>query len=273
MKLRGELLEQLAGAYALGSLQGGARRRMETLARQQPEVREAISRWQHQLASLTELVPPVQPPEAVWKRIDGVLQADMALRAKGPSPAAPASPSASAGGAPSRSLGLGWLAGVLGLGLAAAIGWGWQQQGALQQESGRFREQLALQTGLLDQARGELQRVNRIGYVAVLGDAKAGPSLLVTFDPSSRQLAVKRVGSYQEAAEKSLQLWTIAPGQAPKSLGVLGREARERLQAEAPDVAEQRVLAISLEPLGGVPSERGPTGPVLFTGPVLKTDA
>jgi anti-sigma-K factor RskA len=53
---------------------------------------------------------------------------------------------------------------------------------------------------------------------------------------------------------------------------VLGREARERLQAEGPDVSEPRVLAISLEPLGGVPSEGGPTGPVLFTGRVLKTD-
>jgi anti-sigma-K factor RskA len=30
-------------------------------------------------------------------------------------------------------------------------------------------------------------------------------------------------------------------------------------------------IAVSLEPKGGVPSERGPTGPVLFKGPVLQT--
>ena len=29
-------------------------------------------------------------------------------------------------------------------------------------------------------------------------------------------------------------------------------------------------LAISLEPLGGVPSERGPTGPVLFKGALIQ---
>lgn len=268
MKLQGERLDLLAGAYALGSLQGGARRRLETLARQQPEVREAVSRWQQQLAGLTELVPPVEPPLGLWRRIEGVLRADLAVRGE-PMPQAPA-PRAPRGGG--LALGWGWASAGLGLALAAALAWGWQQQGSLRREGGQLREQLALQTAALDQARAELASVTRVGYVAVLADPKSGPALLVTFDPTTRRLGVKRVGSYQEAAEKSLQLWTIAPGQAPKSLGVLGREARERLQAEGPDVSEPRVLAISLEPLGGVPSEGGPTGPVLFTGRVLKTD-
>jgi anti-sigma-K factor RskA len=177
--------------------------------------------------------------------------------------------------APQRglSLGWGWLSGALGLGLAAALAWGWQQHEGRSRDSNRLREQLVAQSSALAQARAELASITRVGYVAVLADAKTGPALLVTFDPATRKLGVKRVGSYQEAQEKSLQLWTIAPGQAPKSLGVLSRAARERLQAEAlEDVSEPRVLAISLEPLGGVPSERGPTGPVLFTGPVLKAD-
>lgn len=268
MRLHGELLEQLAGAYALGSLQGGARRRLETLARTQPEVREAVTRWQQQLAGLTELVPPVDPPLGLWRRIEGVLRADLALRGE-PLPEQGAPTPRRGGG---LALGWGWLSAALGLGLAAALAWGWEQQSSLRREGGQLREQLVLQRQALDQARAELASVTRVGYVAVLADAKSGPALLVTFDPVSRRLGVKRVGSYQEAEEKSLQLWTIAPGQAPKSLGVLGREARERLQAEAPDVSEPRLLAISLEPRGGVPSERGPTGPVLFTGPVLKTD-
>ncbi len=39
MKLQGERLELIAAAYVLGTLRGGARRRLETLARQHPEVR------------------------------------------------------------------------------------------------------------------------------------------------------------------------------------------------------------------------------------------
>jgi anti-sigma-K factor RskA len=155
--------------------------------------------------------------------------------------------------------------------LAAALGWGQVQQQRLQGDVGQLRQQLVGQAEAAQQARAELAQVHRVGQVAVLNDERAGAALLVTFDPQRQQLQVKRVGTYQEANEKSLQLWTIAPGQAPKSLGVLGREAREQLAAAQGDVTEQRVLAVSLEPLGGVPSERGPTGPVLFKGVVLGT--
>jgi anti-sigma-K factor RskA len=44
-----------------------------------------------------------------------------------------------------------------------------------------------------------------------------------------------------------------------------------KLTAAEPQVGAAPALAISLEPKGGVPSEGGPTGPVLFKGPVLPT--
>lgn len=267
MTLHPELLERLAAEYALGTLQGGARRRLETLARQQPEVREALQRWQHQLASLTELAPAVEPPPQLWKRIEAVLRADLALR-RG-QPATPSAAPAPKGG----RLALVW-PGLLGtaLVLAGALVVGGQQRGEHQRSLGDLRAQLALQTAQADAARAELDQVSRISYVSVLNDDRSGAALLVTFDAQRQQLLVKRVGNYREAEERSLQLWTIAPGAAPKSLGVLGRDALERLRAAQTDVAEQRLLAVSLEPLGGVPSEGGPTGPVLFKGPVLKTE-
>lgn len=269
MRLTPERLERLAAEYALGTLQGGARRRLETLARQHPEVREALQRWQYQLASLTELAPPQAPPPQLWKRIEAVLRADLAWRHGQPLPPAPAVKG-------SRLLrpALVW-PGLLGAGLAlaGALFVAGQQRGEHERSLNGLREQLALQTAQVDAARAELAQVTRIGYVSVLNDDKSGAALLVTFDPERQQLIVKRVGAYKEADEKSLQLWSIAPGEAPKSLGVLSRDALERLRAAQTDVAEQRLLAVSLEPLGGVPSERGPTGPVLFKGPVLKTGA
>ena len=102
--------------------------------------------------------------------------------------------------------------------------------------------------------------------MAVLADDKAAPSMLVTFDPKNRQLVLQRVGGYREAADRSLQLWALPAGGAPRSLGVLGDEPVLRLAATEADVRAVPALAISLEPKGGVPSAGGPTGPVLFHG-------
>jgi len=106
--------------------------------------------------------------------------------------------------------------------------------------------------------------------VAVLNDQQASAALLVTFDPDDQRLNLQRVGGFQEAADRSLQLWALPPGAAPRSLGVLTRERLLQLAADAAALRETPALAVSLEPLGGVPSERGPTGPVLFQGALIR---
>ena len=110
-----------------------------------------------------------------------------------------------------------------------------------------------------------------IQYVAVLADDKAAASMLVTFDQKNQKLVLKRVGSFQEQSDKSLQLWALPPTGGPKSLGVLNSDAVVRLTAAGSDVRAVPTLAISLEPKGGVPSTGGPTGPVLFKGALIET--
>ena len=95
-------------------------------------------------------------------------------------------------------------------------------------------------------------------------------SMLVTFDPKNNQLVLQRVGGFQEGADKSLQLWALPPAGGPRSLGVLGQDKLLKLVAGEADVRQVPALAISLEPKGGVPSERGPTGPVLFKGELIQ---
>jgi anti-sigma-K factor RskA len=104
----------------------------------------------------------------------------------------------------------------------------------------------------------------------VLNDDQASASVLVTFDPKNGRLTLQRVGGYQEAADKSLQLWALPPAGGPRSLGVLSPEKLLQLAADQRDVREVPTLAISLEPKGGVPSETGPTGPVLFKGALIQ---
>jgi anti-sigma-K factor RskA len=94
--------------------------------------------------------------------------------------------------------------------------------------------------------------------------------MLVTFDPKNNKLTLQRVGGFQEAADKSLQLWALPPSGGPRSLGVLSQERLLQLTAGEADVREVPTLAISLEPKGGVPSATGPTGPVLFKGALIQ---
>lgn len=135
------------------------------------------------------------------------------------------------------------------------------------QLNGGLRARTGAQIASLQQ---QLQAAPQIQYVAVLADAQADASMLVTFDPKSQQLVLQRVGNYQEGANQSLQLWALPPAGGPRSLGVLGHDKLLKLVADKADVDAVPTLAISLEPQGGVPSAGGPTGPVLFKGQLIQ---
>lgn len=248
-----ELLDRLAAAYALGTLRGGARRRFETLARERAPVRAAALVWQSRLVSVNELQAPAQPPAAVWTRIENLVRAEREQQAQVAARAAPLPAHRSW----LRSLAL-WrgttAAGALATVLAVVTAVG-------------LREDMGAQIVAL-QAR--LEAAPQIEYVAVLNDDQASAAMLVTLDPKSQRLTLQRVGGYQEAADKSLQLWALPPGAAPRSLGVLNQDRLLQLAADQQAVGGVPALAISLEPLGGVPSERGPTGPVLFKGALIQ---
>jgi anti-sigma-K factor RskA len=251
-----ELLDQLAAAYALGTLRGGARRRFETLAREQAPVRAAALIWQSRVASMNELQSVQTPSPAVWTRIDNLVQAERDQATMAAQRSKPANAPPSAGGW-WRNLTV-WrsasAAGALAtvLALVTAVG---------------LRDDLGAQIGEL---QAQLEATPAIEYVAVLNDDQAGAAMLVTFDPKSARLTLQRVGGFQEAADKSLQLWALPPSGGPRSLGVLGEDRVLQLTAGESDVREVPTLAISLEPKGGVPSETGPTGPVLFKGALIQ---
>jgi anti-sigma-K factor RskA len=239
-----ELLDRLAAAYALGTLRGGARRRFEALARQSPTVRAAALLWQERFASMTELQAGQVPSPNVWKRIQNSLDAERAALASSKDGAAPGRLQRA------RSLWRGAaLAGALATLAAVFVGTQLLQQ----------KEQLVAQ----------LKAAPQVQYVAVLSDEKSAASMLVTFDPKHNTLTLKRVGGFREAQDKSLQLWALPPSGGPESLGVLGAQQVIKLTAAEGQVARAPALAITLEPKGGVTG--GPTGPVLFKGPLLQT--
>lgn len=244
-----ELADRIAAAYALGTLRGGARRRFETLARQSPALRTQALLWQERFAALTELQPTEMPSPNVWKRIENLLPRE---GAGVPEPA-----SARRG---ERLLAL-WRRAAFG-GAAVAVAVALLAVGITRQLEQRNEALVA-----------QLQAQPNVEYVAVLSDQQQAASLLVTFDPAHRQLTLKRVGAVSTPPDRSLQLWSVVPGAAPRSLGLVGDEPVTRRAEAMPDLRERPLLAVSLEPRGGAPAGSGPTGPVLFKGPLLQASS
>lgn len=247
-----ELLGRLAASYALGTLRGGARRRLETLARQQPAVHAACQHWLGRLAGLTELQPAVTPPPYVWTRIQNQLRLES-------QPTPRTTPALASGWWQSLLL---WrsVAAAGALATVAAVVVGLQVNEDLRTQSGAQIAEL----------RQQLQATPQIQYVAVLADEQSAASMLVTIDPKNNTLVLQRVSGFQEGGDRSLQLWALPPSGAPRSLGVLGQGPVVKLTAAEADVREVPTLAISLEPRGGVPGAGGPTGPVLFKGSLIQ---
>jgi anti-sigma-K factor RskA len=243
-----ELADKLAAAYALGSLRGAARRRFETHARQSAGLRALTLTWQERFAAMTELQPGQAPSPNVWKRIRIELERQRAAQRQ----------------APTKRWRLFAYTGAFATIAASAVAV------ALFMQLGERGDTLARVQRQNVQLVAQLQASPDIRYVAMLSDDKSAPSVLVTFDPKHNTLTLKRIGDFTEGEEKSLQLWALPPGSAPKSLGVLPQGGVVRLTAAESQV-KVPALAICLEPKGGVPSERGPTGPVLFKGAVVPT--
>lgn len=229
-----ELADRLAAAYALGTLRGGARRRFETLARQSPALRALAITWQERLAAMTELQPEAVPGPNVWKRIAIALrnEAEAAALVQQRRRVRPGF----------------WRGAALAGGFAALLAF-----------------------TLAGYTAAQLRGSQEIRYVAMLHDQRATAQVLVTFDARRRTLTLKRLGDLQVQPDRSLQLWALPTGGAPRSLGVLDAAPVVKLTAAEGAVQAAPAMAISLEPKGGAPAGSGPTGPVLFQGAVVPT--
>ena len=249
------LMDRLAASYALGTLRGGARRRFEALARNHAQVRAQALIWSSRMACVAPLQTEAVPSPVACNRIENLVHADQQAKA---TQTAHAPAKADKGLWSSLNLWRGLSS--MGVGVAAvALMVGVKLNNINAKLDAEVQELTA-----------RLSATPEIQYVAVLADDKAAAFMLVTFDTKSKRLTLKRVGGFQEAPDKSLQLWALPLAGVPRSLGVLGSEAVVKLTAEASEV-NVPTLAISLEPKGGATSSGGPTGALLFKGKMIQT--
>jgi anti-sigma-K factor RskA len=112
-----------------------------------------------------------------------------------------------------------------------------------------------------------------VQLVAVLQQEPMSPAFLLTIDPGSRTLTVRRVQAAPDPT-RSYELWLVSKRfPTPRSLGIVGKdEFTQRAIPGSFDIDTMRAAryAVSLEPAGGSPSGV-PTGPILFTGNVVES--
>lgn len=232
----------LAGEYVLGTLDRSTRRRFEADLTSDAELRALVDDWNRRLMPLAEMAPEVEPPAHLWTRID------QATGGSRPATAAAAPPAAGRGLLVRLwdSLAV-WRGAALAMTAAAA----------------------ALLVYVLAAPVGEVPA----RYVAVLNDAENRPVWLASVDLESGQVAIRPIENRAQP-DHSFELWLVsAAGERPPlSLGLLDSDqtVRHALPDQLPPgAAADAVFAVSLEPQGGSPTG-APTGPVVFSGPILE---
>lgn len=230
-------IEAIAGEYVLGTLDGAERASVAARRAREPELDRAIGRWERDFAPLLTVGDAVAPPADLLGQIEARLGA---------------APGDAASGGPAGN--------VIALHRKVKL---WRSVAAV-------ASALAATLALVIVWQGMTRMAPDTRLVAVLQKDSALPAFLVTVDLPTRTLTVKPLTN-PAAPDKSYELWLInAKLGDPRSLGVVAAPltVSQQLRSYAPDVIEGSAVAISLEPHGGSPSGK-PTGPVLYSGPLL----
>jgi len=228
------LADALAAQYVTGTLRHGARRRFENLLPGHPALRGAVNAWQERLMPLAASVAPVPPPPRVWQAIEARLW--------------PAAASASATSSSSSWwLRLGLWRGLSGLATAAVL----------------------VLTVALVRTPPPVPPI-----IVVLegqaGTPAAGASFVASVSGDGQAMVMQPVSlTAPLQAGRVLELWSVPPQGAPRSLGLISASGATVLpRSRLPETLLKggtAALAVSVEPPGGSPTG-APTGPVVFAG-------
>ena len=231
-------IDMLAGEYVLGTLSAAERLAFERDLAGRHDLRLAVSAWEKRLDPLNGARTNVAPPRALWTAIEAALVQ---------APVRPELKLIRGSGGPDklRAAVTYWKRAALGASALAAV----------------------LAVAIVGR---EITRAPPDSYVAVVNRGGDQPALIVRVDVASGTVLVRPVLT-ETPASKSLELWYIVDGVAPKSMGVVGNDPL-KLSVPVSTVSgpsPQLTFAVTVEPVGGSPTG-GPTGPVVYSGKLIK---
>jgi len=267
-----ELRDRLAAEYAIGALSGLERRRFERLLSEDRDLRDLVEHWELKLNLLAESAPAVEPRAQVW---------DAIARRIAPTPA------------PVRERWLDQLWDSLGFwraaaGLAAAtaaalvVYVAFLSPRVVPQQIAALDERLAriegAARGLGDRLAGLARQVDAVAarptHVGVLLDKDQRPMMTVDLDAADGRLVLRlNLTPPRDFTTNVLEVWLVSPDGTRRSLGIFPSERPGTtialvLPHDTAEALAKASLAVSLEPKGGSTTGR-PSGPVLFTGPLM----
>jgi anti-sigma-K factor RskA len=221
--------EIISGEYVLGVLSTEDRRRVEARMAVDKRFAQQVRRWQTNLSGFNDDYDEVRPPAQLYNRLERRL-----FRTE-----------ESSSGSFSRH----WGSVAVWRGLATASLF------------------VAASLGLY-QLSGTLTGGPDRPLIAELAGQENAPfNLVAAFDAASGRLSVVPI-ALKQPEPKSLEVWIIEDGKAPKSLGILPDNGNGEIVVSA-DMrqlfAEGKTIAITVEPYGGAP-EGKPTGPIIAAG-------
>lgn len=226
-------LDALAGEYVLGTLTADERRAAEARLAADPAFRRAVAAWEARLQPLADAAGELPVTASVRARVLAAIGED-----------APAAVDAGANVVALRRAVRRWQVTSALVGAAAAV--------------------LAVVVGV-----ERLQPAPQTEFVAVLTAGGESPAFVATVDTAAGTISVRRVAE-AAPADKSYELWSIAPNEAPKSLGLVEQASFSQPLAVAPS-GDGLTLAITLEPKGGSPTG-APTSAPIFSGTLVATE-
>ena len=203
-----------AAEYVLGLSDAAQREAFRQDMQRDPELRDAVARWERRLAPLAAATPAETPPPDMLARIKAALPPRIVedatvvmLR---------------------RSVRR-WRTGAILSGALAAC----------------------LIVFAATKAVREARAPQGV-YVAAVNRGGDAPALIVRVDLASGRVFVRPVGA-ETPPGKSLELWYIAGASAPKSMGLVGA-ASENLALPSQAGIEKAKFAVTVEPSGGSPT-------------------
>ena len=223
---RRQLADRLAAEYVLGTLQGPARRRFDTLLAAHPGLRDAVTQWQQRLTPLATSVAAVPPPQRVWESIEARLFAPATQR-----------------GAPQR-----W----------------WQRVAPWRALTGvATAAALAVLLFALEVPPAQPPIVIVLGANPETA-AVMNASFVASVSADGRALVLKPLNELAMTPGRALELWAVPAQGAPRSLGLVQASGATTL-LRAQLLRDTAALAVSVEPTGGSPTG-APTGPIVSVG-------
>jgi anti-sigma-K factor RskA len=234
---RPELADRLAAEYVSGLMRGPARRRFAKLLPAHPALRHAVHEWQARLMPLTAEVAPQQPSAAVWQRIESKIHGATAVSA------------------------------------APELRAGWWRQLAFWRGLSAVGALATLGLALLLASPGPVQPP----VVVVLSAAAPAPgapadavvpaSFVASISADGRAMVTRPLINVSMEANRSLELWSLPPEGAPRSLGVIAADKATVVQ-RGKVLEGTAAFAVTLEAAGGSPDGK-PHGPVLYVGKLV----